>query len=197
LPEVLVTLEDGDPGIDTVCAHEPLRHAVSFWLGVLGLPLSAVIVARKCLIARRRRRGSSMAFFCTVGVDTADQRIAKGLLPRPAALASKFLSKSPLPPRPSALPASRQRDRAVVLGVVPAKLFAALALAAAGVRVALLERGHAVGRRGADIGAMLTRRAELLPESNMCFGMGGAGTWSDGKLTAAWQPTYRSMRLFS
>jgi ferredoxin len=196
LSEVLVTLEDGDPGIDTVGAHEPLRRAVSFRLGGLGLPLSAVTVVRKSLDARRHRRGNSVAFSYTVDVDTAGQRIAKDLLPRPATLASKLPSKSPPPPRPSALPADRQRDRVVVVGAGPAGLFAALRLATAGVRVTLLERGQAVDRRGADIGAMFTRRAELRPESNMCFGMGGAGTWSDGKLTTAWHPTYRSMRLF-
>jgi len=70
----------------------------------------------------------------------------------------------------------------VVVGAGPAGLFAALQLAKAGARVTLLERGQAVDRRGADIGAMFTRRASVLAESNMCFGMGGAGTWSDGKL---------------
>lgn len=46
----------------------------------------------------------------------------------------------------------------------------------------LLERGREVEHRGRDIGALMVRRI-LNPESNLCYGEGGAGTWSDGKLT--------------
>lgn len=48
--------------------------------------------------------------------------------------------------------------------------------------VVLLERGEPVERRGRAIGAMAVRGV-LDPESNYCYGEGGAGTWSDGKLT--------------
>ena len=99
----------------------------------------------------------------------------------------------------------------VIVGCGPAGLFAALSLARAAVkgtsdsaathhngngaaaaaqsqaqqpraRVTLLERGRAVEDRGKDIGALNLRRI-LNPESNFCFGEGGAGTWSDGKLS--------------
>lgn len=45
-----------------------------------------------------------------------------------------------------------------------------------------MERGKSVEDRGADIGALVVRKL-LDPESNFCYGEGGAGTWSDGKLT--------------
>lgn len=45
-----------------------------------------------------------------------------------------------------------------------------------------LERGQAVEKRSRAIGALINRRI-LDPESNLCYGEGGAGTWSDGKLT--------------
>ncbi|PNH07405.1 hypothetical protein TSOC_006143 [Tetrabaena socialis] len=64
----------------------------------------------------------------------------------------------------------------------PAGLFAALTLAEGGRRVVLLERGQPVEQRGRDIGALFVRR-RLNPDSNLCYGEGGAGTWSDGKLT--------------
>ena len=70
----------------------------------------------------------------------------------------------------------------VVVGAGPCGLFAALRLAHAGVRVTLCERGKPVEERGRSIGALI-KRGVLDPESNFCYGEGGAGTWSDGKLT--------------
>jgi uncharacterized FAD-dependent dehydrogenase len=73
-------------------------------------------------------------------------------------------------------------DPVIIVGAGPAGLFAALSLASRGIFVKVLERGKAVEDRGKDIGALMVRR-KLNPESNFCFGEGGAGTWSDGKLT--------------
>jgi len=69
----------------------------------------------------------------------------------------------------------------IIVGAGPAGLFTALALAEAGIRVTLLERGKPVETRMRDIGR-LRSRGELNPESNICFGEGGAGTYTDGKL---------------
>jgi len=75
---------------------------------------------------------------------------------------------------------SEAKERVVIVGLGPSGLFAALALAEAGVPVTVLERGQSVENRGRDIGALLNRRI-LSPDSNMCYGEGGAGTWSDGR----------------
>ncbi|XP_011083935.1 uncharacterized protein LOC105166324 isoform X2 [Sesamum indicum] len=77
-------------------------------------------------------------------------------------------------------PATR-RPKVVVVGSGPSGLFASLVLAEVGAEVTLIERGQAVEQRGRDIGALVVRRILQL-ESNFCFGEGGAGTWSDGKL---------------
>lgn len=69
----------------------------------------------------------------------------------------------------------------LVVGAGPAGLFCAWELARAGVRAVILERGKSVQPRRRDLAA-LTQRGVLDPDSNYCFGEGGAGTFSDGKL---------------
>ena len=72
-------------------------------------------------------------------------------------------------------------ERPVVIGAGPCGLLAALILAQMGLRPIIIERGKAVRERTKDTWA-LWRRHELTPESNVQFGEGGAGTFSDGKL---------------
>jgi hypothetical protein len=72
-------------------------------------------------------------------------------------------------------------QRPVVIGMGPCGLFAGLILAQMGFRPIILERGKAVRERTKDTWG-LWRRNELNPESNVQFGEGGAGTFSDGKL---------------
>jgi uncharacterized FAD-dependent dehydrogenase len=79
-------------------------------------------------------------------------------------------------------PAGRPPPRVVVIGSGPAGTWAALRLAEAGVPATILEQGKPVQPRRRDL-ALITR-GELSPSSNYCFGEGGAGTYSDGKLYA-------------
>ncbi|HEX5363587.1 MAG TPA: NAD(P)/FAD-dependent oxidoreductase [Gallionella sp.] len=72
-------------------------------------------------------------------------------------------------------------ERPVVIGMGPAGLFAGLVLAQMGFRPLILERGKAVRERTKDTWG-LWRQGKLDPESNVQFGEGGAGTFSDGKL---------------
>ena len=79
-------------------------------------------------------------------------------------------------------PRRRQHfQRPLVIGAGPCGLFAALILAQSGFRPIILERGKVVRERTKDTWG-LWRRSVLNPESNVQFGEGGAGTFSDGKL---------------
>lgn len=69
----------------------------------------------------------------------------------------------------------------IIVGAGPAGLFAALKFLEKGVRPIILERGKDVRARRRDL-AMLNKEGAINPESNYCFGEGGAGTYSDGKL---------------
>ncbi|RYF11968.1 MAG: FAD-binding protein [Deltaproteobacteria bacterium] len=72
-------------------------------------------------------------------------------------------------------------QRPVIVGAGPAGLFAALTLAEAGARPIVLDRGKPVHPRARDV-SRLYAQGILDPESNVCYGEGGAGTFSDGKL---------------
>ena len=73
------------------------------------------------------------------------------------------------------------RREVIVVGAGPAGLFAALRLIELGIRPVILERGKDVSSRKKDI-ALISREHRVDPDSNYCFGEGGAGTFSDGKL---------------
>lgn len=76
---------------------------------------------------------------------------------------------------------SHSNKKVIVIGAGPAGLFAALTLIEQGIQPIVLERGKDVRSRRRDLAA-INKQGIVNPESNYCFGEGGAGTYSDGKL---------------
>jgi uncharacterized FAD-dependent dehydrogenase len=88
-------------------------------------------------------------------------------------------------------------ERPVIIGTGPCGIFAGLILAQMGFKPIILERGKAVRERTKDTWG-LWRKHELNPESNVQFGEGGAGTFSDGKLYSQIKdPKHYSRKVFS
>lgn len=89
------------------------------------------------------------------------------------------------------LPENKRKSnlRPVVVGFGPAGMFAGLILALSGLKPIIIERGKAVENRQKDVN-LFWEKKELNPESNVQFGEGGAGTFSDGKLTTGIKSPY-------
>lgn len=108
---------------------------------------------------------------------------ARGRGPRVALRVELSTDKPFEPPRttPRELPHVGSKPMVVIVGAGPAGLFAALRAIELGLRPIVLERGKDVRSRRLDLAA-ITQRGVVDPDSNYCFGEGGAGTYSDGKL---------------
>jgi uncharacterized FAD-dependent dehydrogenase len=150
---------------------EALGAAVAARLGVA--EVRAVHVARRAHDARRK---AAIVFSYTVDAEVADEA---GVLARLAG--DKHVSVSPDVAYRFVGRAPAGVARPVVVGTGPCGILAALVLAQMGFRPIILERGKVVRERTKDTWG-LWRRGVLNPGSNVQFGEGGAGTFSDGKL---------------
>lgn len=153
---------------------EAIPNEAAKALGIRRADILEWNLRREAIDARRK---SALHFSCTVDLVLRDEKRsfagAKGIKLGPVPDDAYLLA------RPGD---ERLGGRVVVIGTGPAGLFAGLALARAGYRPILVERGKAVDERALDV-ERFWREGVLNPESNAQFGEGGAGTFSDGKLT--------------
>jgi len=169
LTEIRLPLEHPEPA---------LRSAILARLGIADAALRELTVFKRGYDARKR---AAIVFVYTLDCAVDDEaavlaRHAGDPHVRPAPdIGYRFVVQAP------ADFAAGAAARPVVVGFGPCGLFAALLLAQMGLGPIVLERGRAVRERTRDTWG-LWRRGVLDPESNVQFGEGGAGTFSDGKL---------------
>jgi uncharacterized FAD-dependent dehydrogenase len=154
-------------------ASEALEAALRQRLGIATKDLVGFSVFRRAVDARKK---SAIALIYTLDVEVANERAVLKRLKgdRNVSVAPdtsyRFVARAP-----------ERASRPVIIGTGPCGLLAALVLAQMGFRPIILERGKVVRERTKDTWG-LWRKSVLNPESNVQFGEGGAGTFSDGKL---------------
>ena len=155
---------------------DELKNLAAQTLGVAANDIAALQVFKRSFDARKADLVA--VFIVDLSLSSADQEAA--LLARhagnPHILPTPDMAYHPVGQAPRELPV-----RPVVVGFGPCGIFAALVLAQMGFKPIVLERGKTVRQRTKDTWG-LWRQGVLNPESNVQFGEGGAGTFSDGKL---------------
>ncbi len=165
--DVSVSLDDLEPESE----QGLLRRLAAGRLGVPTDSIRSLSILRESLDARKK---NDLAIVYSLVAETAA---------KPSKISESYLWNPPVSP---SFPILRKNGfpglRPIVVGAGPCGLFCALILAEAGLAPILLERGQPVDKRRQDVAAFW-RTGVLDAESNVQFGEGGAGTFSDGKLT--------------
>ena len=164
--------------IPVTCKDTDSKVAAEFARAV-GIPMEdikEIRIKKKSLDARRKRE---IKYHYNVEADLRDEALAL----RNNSKLEKVVQKDSFNPiKDLKIPSKKMRLKPVIIGLGPAGTFAAHVFAEAGIGAIVVERGEPVEDRLRTV-RKLSTRGELNEESNYCFGEGGAGTFSDGKLT--------------
>ena len=159
-------------------ADAALAKAVAEKLGIQPSELVRYTIVRRAIDARKKHR--------ILAVYTVDVEVASAIDDGRWTKVEGINYQSPIVNRQSSIPP-------VIVGSGPCGLMAALLLAQAGAKPVLIERGKDVVSRVKDVQAFW-KNGVLNPESNVPFGEGGAGTFSDGKLTTQIKDKHNRVR---
>lgn len=172
-PQVMIMIRISSISLPIGYSQEALEKKAAKLLRLRPSQLKKLELVKQSIDARRKS-DLHMVLSINVGVEDEEDVLKRvqdkniSLLPKKEYLFPPVARKTTLPP--------------VIVGMGPAGLFAALYLARAGVKSIVLERGAPVEERARSV-EYFWRTGQLDPSSNVQFGEGGAGTFSDGKLT--------------
>lgn len=156
-------------------SDDELRAAIVQRLGISDAQLLGFTLFKRSYDARKKN--SELLFIYTIDLETSNEdELLRTFADDPKVgvapdVSYKFVGQAPKEPQ----------ERPIVVGFGPCGIFAGLLLAQMGFKPIVLERGKEVRQRTKDTWG-LWRKSVLNPESNVQFGEGGAGTFSDGKL---------------
>ena len=157
--------------------EEDLRRKVAGLLHIFPEEIRKISMVKQSIDARKK---PDIWYSCTVDADTGrgkawEEKLVRRLKNRNISVCQETVYRLPKPGE------EPLKSRPVIVGMGPAGLFCGLMLARAGYRPILLERGEDIETRTAKV-AQFWETGRLDPSSNVQFGEGGAGTFSDGKL---------------
>jgi uncharacterized FAD-dependent dehydrogenase len=148
---------------------------------ILPLEQSEELDAQKAAVAQKLNIPEAQVVELRLRKHSIDarQRTIKVQLRFEVGIGQPLAAETPLEPRYPMAPSNAQQ--VIIIGCGPAGLFAALRCLELGLKPIVLERGKDASSRRFDLGPIL-KEGRVIEDSNYCFGEGGAGTFSDGKL---------------
>lgn len=170
-----------DPGKDDYSVHDQLLVQLIKTLSSrddVSVRKDQVTIVRKSFDGRWKKVGQpKFVYTCDVNLTSEQSKKLKLRSVEGKIESINDQANASIQPRPLAT-----KPKVVIVGAGPAGLYCAIELVKNNISPIIIERGQPVEIRGRDIGALFNRKI-LDPNSNLCYGIGGAGTWSDGKLT--------------
>lgn len=149
-------------------SDEITTELVAKKIGVLGTDISKWHFRKKSIDARKK---NDVHFVCTIDIEFKNSSIEKNIKNSTPIIEEEYI-----------FPKATPKSRPIIIGSGPAGLFAGLILAENGHKPIIFERGEDVDKRIQSVNSFHSGKS-LNPQSNVQFGEGGAGTFSDGKLT--------------